>query len=58
MTYLREEAALKYPFNSPAGYDFKAWAKRIIWRLENKDPELLAVQVQFAREALDIKPDA
>lgn len=57
MTYLREEAAVKFPFNSAAGYDHKAWAKRIIWRIEQKDPELMAIQIRFAREALDIKPE-
>jgi hypothetical protein len=57
-TYLREEAALKFPFNSPAGYDHKAWAKRILWRLEMRDAELLPIQIRFAQEAMDIKPEA
>ena len=34
MTYLREEAAEKYQYNTPAGYDYKAWAKRTVWREE------------------------
>ena len=58
MSYLREEAAAKFPYNTPAGYDYKAWAKRIIWRLEQGDKDLLNVQINFAREALDIKLDA
>jgi hypothetical protein len=57
MTYLREEAAEKYPYNTPAGYDYKAWAKRILWREAKGDKDLLAIQVKFAQEAMDIKPD-
>lgn len=57
MTYLREEAAEKYPYNTPAGCDYKAWAKRILWREAQGDKDLLAIQVKFAQEAMDIKPD-
>lgn len=58
MTYLREEAVVKYPYNTPAGYDYKAWAKRILWREAKGDKDLLAIQVKFAQEAMDIKPEA
>lgn len=46
----------RFPFNTPAGYDHKAWAKRIMYRVEMKDPSLLPIQVTFAQPALDIKP--
>ncbi|HWU84476.1 MAG TPA: hypothetical protein VN028_03975 [Rhodocyclaceae bacterium] len=57
MSYLHAEATEKFPFNTPAGYDFKAWAKRILWRHEQQDPELLAVQIKFAADAMGIKPE-
>ena len=56
MTYLREEAAAKYPFNAPTGYDHKAWAKRILWRHDQGDKDLLNIQIKFAQEAMGIKP--
>ncbi len=50
---LQHEAAAKFPYNTPGGYDYKAWAKRILWRHEQSDKELLAIQVKFAQEALE-----
>lgn len=56
MTYLREEAAAKYPYNTTSGYDYKAWAKRILYREEKGDKDLLATQIKFAKEAMNIEP--
>jgi hypothetical protein len=57
MNYLREDAAEKYPFNTTSGYDFKAWAKRILWREAQGDKDLLPIQIKFAQEAMDMKPE-
>jgi hypothetical protein len=50
---LHAEAAAKFPYNTPAGYDYKAWAKRILWRQEQGDKELTTLQTKFAAEAMD-----
>jgi hypothetical protein len=55
MTHLREQAASRYPFNTSAGFDHKAWAKRILWREQHGDTGLLSVQVKFAREAMGME---
>lgn len=52
-TLLEHEAAAKFPFK---GADHKAWAKRIIYRAEHGDKDLLPVQITFAQMALDIVP--
>lgn len=57
MTDFRTLAAEKYPYNTPTGYDFKSWAKRIIWRDRQGDKELTDLQVKFASEALNIKKE-
>jgi hypothetical protein len=50
---LEYEAAARFPANTPTGRDFKAWAKRILWRQEQGDKDLLMVQIKFATEAMD-----
>lgn len=54
---LRSEAEAKYPYRNTAGVDYKAWAKRIIYREERGDKDLLMVQVRFAKEALNINEE-
>ena len=59
MSYLiQSEAEAKYPVHSAQGSDHKAWAKRIIYRLERGDNTLIPVQIQFAKEALGIEEKA
>jgi hypothetical protein len=38
--------------------DHKLWAKRILERLSNGDKTLSMIQIQFAKTAMDIKPEA
>ena len=53
MSYtLTAEAEAKFPTHTSSGTDFKAWAKRFIYRDERGDKTLLHVQVQFAYEAM------
>lgn len=52
----RSEAAARFPFNTTAGHDHMAWAKRFQFRIERNDKTLLPIQVAFARQALGIKP--
>lgn len=54
---LAGEAAARHPYNTTAGIDHKAWAKRILYRLDRGDKSLLAIQIQFAREALNQKEE-
>jgi hypothetical protein len=54
---LQHEAAAKFPYNTPVGYDYKAWAKRILWRQEQGDKELIPIQVKFAQEAINRGPE-
>lgn len=49
---LFHEAAARYPYNSTAGYDYKAWAKRIIYRKERGDRTLTLAQVKSAEDAM------
>ena len=49
---LHAEAVALFPYNTGAGFDFKAWAKRILWRKEQGDTDLLMVQIKFATEAM------
>lgn len=51
--HLQHEAAARFPYNTGTGYDYKAWAKRILWRQEQGDKELTALQVRFATEAME-----
>lgn len=50
---IRNEAEAKYPFKTANGFDFKAWAKRFVYRYEKGDKTLLQVQIVFAHEALE-----
>lgn len=50
---LEAEAASRYPLNTTAGRDHKAWAKRILYREERGDKDLLIIQVKFAKEAME-----
>ena len=54
-TYLINAAKERHPFITSNGYDYKAWAKQIICRLEKDDKTLLTVQIKFAHMALDIE---
>jgi hypothetical protein len=52
MSHLAHEAAAKFPLNlADDRLDHHAWHKRIMYRYERGDKTLLAVQIQFAREA-------
>jgi len=51
---LYHESRQAVPLMTVNGRDEKAWAKRLIWRLENGDTELMPIQIQFAKEALGI----
>lgn len=50
------EAFAMYPYNH--GADHFAWAKRILYRESKGDNTLTALQVRFARMAMNIKPEA
>ena len=50
-----EEAHELFPFK---GVNHLAWAKRIMYRLEQGDKTLSMIQISFAKEALNIdQPD-
>jgi hypothetical protein len=51
---LEIEAAARFPSATSTGRDFKAWAKRFIWRLEQGDKTLTTLQIRFAKEAMSI----
>lgn len=52
---LTKEAEAMHPLVSNGQTDFKAWAKRFIYRYERGDKELTHIQIRFAHEALDMK---
>jgi len=52
---IRAEAGAKYPTKTSAGIDYKAWAKRFVYRAERGDKGLLPIQVLFAYQALDLE---
>lgn len=54
---LEREASAKYPMNTTAGRDYKAWAKRILYRESRGDKSLLAIQVEFAKMAMEAKEE-
>jgi hypothetical protein len=54
---LHAEAIVLFPYNTGAGFDYKAWAKRILWREESGDKDLTAIQLKFAREAMSRGPE-
>lgn len=51
--HIQDEANARYPVVSVQGRDYKAWAKRIIYREEHGDKEVTPIQIKFAREALE-----
>lgn len=55
---LQNEAEARFPMNTTAGRDYKAWAKRINYRDERGDKDLLPIQVKFARMALGLEVEA
>jgi hypothetical protein len=50
--HLEEQAAALFPIVTATGRDYKAWAKRIVWREEQGDKDLMTIQIKFAREAM------
>lgn len=58
MNIYEEQAIESFPRDFVGGgRDFKAWAKRILWREEHGDKSLLSIQVKFAKMAMDIKDE-
>lgn len=55
MSYqLKSEADARFPYLlANEQRDHKAWAKRIMYREERGDKELSAIQVQFAKQAMN-----
>lgn len=52
---LRAEAEAKYPNIMADGkQDYKAWARRFIYRAERGDKDLLPIQIQFAYAAFEL----
>ena len=49
------EAQARYPYNTVNGYDYLAWAKRIIYRHERGDKTLTISQIKNAQEAMSVK---
>ena len=49
------EARAQHPTNTAQGRDYKAWAKQIMYREQRGDTELTSIQVNFAKQALDIE---
>jgi len=47
------EAAVLFPAVITAGRDYKALAKRILYREEKGDKTLLPIQVKFAKQAME-----
>lgn len=54
---LEMEARERYPLHTTQGTDYKAWAKRFLYRLERGDKSLLSVQIKFAKMAMDVKDE-
>ena len=51
---IRDEADYRFPLLTTAGRDDRAWAKRILYREERGDKDLMPVQVQFAKKAMNV----
>jgi hypothetical protein len=52
---LESEASAKFPINpAGGGRDHKAWAKRILYRFDKGDKDLLQLQIQFAQMAMGL----
>lgn len=56
MSAWRERASAAHPIVTTYGRDPKAWARQIMHRFEGKDPQLLAVQIEFAKMAIGLIP--
>lgn len=51
---LQLQAEARYPVVTVNGRDCQAWAKRLVWRHQHQDRDLLHIQIQFAYEALNM----
>jgi hypothetical protein len=49
---IRERAEAEFPMRTVTGVDNLAWAKRILFREQHGDKDLMPIQVQFAKQAL------
>lgn len=52
---IKFEAEAKYPIWIESGKDYKAWAKRIVFRAERGDKTISVLQLNFAKEALNVE---
>lgn len=53
---LMAEAAALYPrFPASGGEDGKCWARRVIYRFERGDKDLLSIQILFAYAAFEME---
>ena len=50
----QSSAEARYPLLTVNGRDEKAWAKRILYRNDLRDKTLLPIQVQFAKQAMNV----
>lgn len=58
MTALEDAALAQYPKDFVGGgRDYKAWAKRILYREEHGDKSLLSVQIKFAQMAMNVQQE-
>lgn len=57
MSDWRNAASAAHPDWIGTTRDHKAWAKRILFREQHKDATLLPIQVQFAKQAMEIPED-
>lgn len=53
---LFDESFALYPSVTTVGRDQRAWAKRILFRLEKGATDLLPVQIDFAQRAMGVLP--
>jgi len=52
---LTYEAEAKFPNELKGVRDYKAWAKRFLYRYEHGDKTLTMIQIHFAHEAMEIE---
>ena len=56
MSYVLEsEAEARFPMWVNGQRDYKAWAKRILYRIERNDKDVTKVQADAAERAMNIK---
>lgn len=48
-------AEARFPLLTVNGRDEKAWAKRILYREDLRDKTLMSIQVQFAKQAMNVE---